>query len=187
MKYSEEPDAFLQAVLEGFVDGIVVVTDQQEIIYTNATAQSICAQLSKEDKAFLPTEIQRAYEALVESRDLYGDRSITIESEAATPETRFRIRAQWLPLELVQRPCVLLRLQDQNQATLGLAVTEAQKWDLTPRETEVWLLRRSGCSYKEIAAMLYIAPDTVKKHLKNVHLKRQVVQDETDWQESQAS
>jgi DNA-binding CsgD family transcriptional regulator len=187
MNYPEGTDAFLQAVLEGFVDGIVVLSDRQEVIYINTTAQSICAQLLKGAKQTLPPEIQQAYEALVESRDLYGDRSVTIESEVVTSESRFRVRAQWLSLELVQRPCVLLRLQDQNQATQGLAMTEAQKWDLTPRETEVWLLRRSGQAYKQIAAALYIAPDTVKKHLKNIHLKRQAAQDEVDWQQSQAS
>ncbi|MGA7934520.1 MAG: LuxR C-terminal-related transcriptional regulator [Kovacikia sp.] len=188
MNYSESPDAFLQAVLEGFVDGIIVLTDRQEVLYTNATAQAICAQLLKgARKVSLPIEIQRACEALVESRELYGDRPVTIESEMSTPATQFRVRAQWLPFELVKRPCVLLRLQDQNQTTQGLASTEAQRWNLTPRETEVWLLRRAAYTYKEIAAELYIAPDTVKKHLRNIHLKRQMVEDKVEWQRNQAS
>ncbi len=93
MNYPERPDMFLQAVLEGFVDGIVVLTDQQEVIYTNKTAQSICARLSKDGSKPLPKEIQRVCEALIESHDRFGDRSITLESEAATQETRFRIRA----------------------------------------------------------------------------------------------
>jgi len=187
MNYPERPDAFLQAVLEGFVDGIVVLTDQQEVIYINKTAQSICARLSKDNSKPLPKAIQRVCEALIENHDRYGDRSITLESEVATQETRFRIRAQFLPAEIIQRPCVLLRLQDQNQATQGLAITEAKKWDLTPRETEVWLLRRAGYAYKDIAAELYITSDTIKKHLKNIHLKRQAVQDEEEWRTNQAS
>lgn len=183
----EGSETFLQAVLEGFVDGILVLTDQQEVMYANATADSICTQLDKEKITPLPKELQQVCTALVESKDLYGDRPLMIESDVDTGETTLRIRAQWLTLQTAQHPCILLRLQDQDQAVQGLAIAEAQKWNLTPRETEVWLLRRAGCKRREIATELYIAEDTVKKHLKNIQFKRQSVLDEEEWQSSQAS
>jgi DNA-binding CsgD family transcriptional regulator len=65
-------------------------------------------------------------------------------------------------------------LEDRKQSTQKAAIAEAKKYDLTPREAEVWLLRRAHYSYKEIAAKLYITVNTVKKHLKSVYAKQQV-------------
>ena len=183
----DSPHLFLHAVLEGFIDGILVLTEQQKIIYANAKANTICAQLPKVGKQALPKDIQRICHALIESRELYRDHPVILEFEVATPTAVFRIRAQWLVVEAIGQPCLLLRLQDENQSVQGLAIAEAQNWGLTPRETEVWLLRRAGHSRKAIAADLYIAIDTVKKHLKNVHLKRQLALDEEQWQANQAS
>ncbi len=185
--YLETSDNLLQAVLESFADGVLVLTDRQDIVYANATAQTICSQLWHDEPEALPREIQRVCQALAGSHELFPSQPVMLESEVVAHNTTFRIRAQWLKLEVSPRPCVLLRLQDQNQSTQGLATAEAQKWGLTPRETEVWLLRRSGYSRKAIADSLYIALDTVKKHLKNVHLKRQAALDEADWQSNQAS
>lgn len=186
MNYSENPENFLQAVLEGFVDGVLVLTEQQEIVYANATAHSICSQLQTNPSHSLPEEVKQICQTLIESRELYPDHPVTLEAEVSTSVATLRIRAQWLRLEISERPCILLRLQNQNQFVQGLALAEAQRWGLTPRETEVWLLRRSGCMRKEIATRLYIALDTVKKHLKNIQTKRQTVLDEEEWQ-AQAS
>ncbi|QZZ21276.1 hypothetical protein J5X98_01945 [Leptothermofonsia sichuanensis E412] len=187
MNTSNNSETFIQAVLEGFVDGILVLTDEQEVMYANTIAHAICTQLDKEQTDRLPRELQQVCQILVESKDLYGDRPLMIESDICTGETTLRIWAQWLKLQATQSACILLRLQDQNQATQGLAIAEAQKWNLTPRETEIWLLRRAGYKRREIATELYIAEDTVKKHLRNIQFKRQSVQDEEDWQSSQAS
>lgn len=187
MNYPNKPDNFLQAVLEGFVDGILVLTDAGDVIYTNATADSICSQLSSNSSKCFPKELQRICEALIESRDLYPTQPLTLELEVTTPQTTYRIRAQWLQLEAVARPCILLRLQDQNRSLQGLAIAEAQKWGLTPREAEVWSLRRAGYPRKAIAAELYIAIDTVKKHLKNIQMKRQAILNEDEWRSNQAS
>ena len=187
MKYLESLDNLLQSVLESFIDGVLVITDQHDLVYANTMARAIYSQLWHGDADPLPREIQRICQALLDSKALYPNRPVVLESEVVTPKTTFRIRVQWLALEVASRPCLLLRLQDQSQSIQSLALADAQKWGLTPRETEVWLQRRSGCSRKAIAANLYIALDTVKKHLKNIYLKQQAAGDETDWQISQAS
>lgn len=162
---------FLHAVLEGFVDGILVLNEQQEVIYANTIASSICTQLVKAEEP-LPKQLQQVCEALVESKDVYGKRPVMIESDVDAGESKFNIRAQWLNLETTLRPCILLRLEDQNQSVHGLEIAETQKWNLTPREMEVWLLRQAGYKRKAIATALYIAEDTVKKHLRNIRFKR---------------
>ncbi len=64
-------------------------------------------------------------------------------------------------------------IEDRNRSDQALATLEMLRYGLTPREREVWMLRRSGRSYQEIADALYISVDTVKRHLKNINTKRQ--------------
>jgi LuxR family transcriptional regulator, maltose regulon positive regulatory protein len=45
---------------------------------------------------------------------------------------------------------------------------------LTPREIDVLPLIVAGCSYREIAARLMIAPDTARTHIRNIYGKLQV-------------
>ena len=45
---------------------------------------------------------------------------------------------------------------------------------LTPKEKEVMMLLRKGLSYKGIAKIQGVSPETIKKHLKNIYRKLQV-------------
>ncbi|MEX0268583.1 helix-turn-helix transcriptional regulator [Leptolyngbyaceae cyanobacterium UHCC 1019] len=181
MVNSVSPHFLLQAVLESFVDGILVLTDQQELHYANTTAKQLCLQLTGK-AGTLPKIIWQACQALIENRDLYPNQSIVLESEIESATINLRIWVQWLQLDTLDRLCLLVRLQDQNQATQGLAIAEAQTWKLSPRETEVWLRRRASASRKQIAIALYITEDTVKKHLRNIQIKRQLYLDTQDCQ-----
>jgi len=186
MNTLNRPLEFLQAVLESFVDGILVLTEQKEQKYANQMAVQICQQLTGKASA-IPKEVWQVCEALIGSRDLYPDQSVVVESEVECEDAKLRIRAQWLNVETVEPPCLLVRLQDENQAIQGLAIAEAQSWGLTERETQVWIRRRAGCNRKQIAEELYIALDTVKKHLKNIQNKRQTYLDEHEWQATSQS
>ncbi len=181
METLKSPQEFLQAILEGFVDGILVLTDQKEQLYANATATRLCHHLSQQKQDPMPREIWQVCEALIDSREVYPNQPIVMETEAECAEMKLQIRAQWLQLAAMDRPCLLVRLQDQNQCTQGLALAEAQAWRLTNREAQVWRMRRAGYSRKQIANDLYIVPDTVKKHLKNIQVKRQSFLDEEEW------
>jgi DNA-binding CsgD family transcriptional regulator len=167
-------DSLLLSVLEGLVDGILILKRSGEVLYANTPATQICQQLTSNHTIELPEEVWRSCDALVESRQLYGDRPLVIESEIARSQDQtYRIRVQWLILENQKEPCLLVRLEDQKQSLQSLAITEAKKYGLTPREAEVWFLRRCNLSRKEIASQLYITIDTVKKHLGNIQMKRQ--------------
>jgi len=48
------------------------------------------------------------------------------------------------------------------------------EYSLTPRETEVLEQLSQGLEYREIAANLFIAPATVRKHIENIYRKLQV-------------
>lgn len=167
---------FLQAIIEGFVDGVLILTEQGEWIHANDCARRICHQLSSErlQNHLVPLPIWQICESLIESRELFPNEKMIIEAEISTNDTDvFRVRVRWLELGENDFSYLLVTIEDRKQSTHNAAITEAKKYDLTPREAEVWLLRRANYSYKEIAAKLYITINTVKKHMKNAYAKQQ--------------
>lgn len=166
----------LQAIIEGFMDGVLILTDQGELIHANQRALRICQQFSSEQLQpnLVPLPIWRICESLLDSRELFPEQTMIIEVEIDTYNAEvLRVRVRWLQFDPSDAPNLLVTIENRSQSTNNTAFTEAQQYNLTPRESEVWSLRRANYSYKEIAAKLYITTNTVKKHLKNVYAKQQ--------------
>lgn len=174
-EYSKHP-YLLQAVIECFVDGVLILTEQGECIHANECSRRICRLLSEENLQdnFVPQSIWLICESLINSRELFPAQNMIIEAEIdANNGAVFRVRVRWLELDENDNPYLLVTIEDRKQSSHNAAIAEAKKYDLTPREAEVWLLRRANYSYKDIAAKLFITINTVKKHMKNVHAKQQ--------------
>lgn len=174
-EYSKHP-YLLQAVIECFVDGVLILTEQGECIHANDCSRRICRLLSEENLQdnFVPQSIWLICESLINSRELFPAQNMIIEAEIdANNGAVFRVRVRWLELDENDNPYLLVTIEDRKQSSHNAAIAEAKKYDLTPREAEVWLLRRANYSYKDIAAKLFITINTVKKHMKNVHAKQQ--------------
>jgi DNA-binding CsgD family transcriptional regulator len=183
MNTSQAPSEFLLAILEGFLDGILVLTDEKKLLYINHTAHQLCQRLTTQNTVSpVPPEVWQICQALIERQARNSEKLVVMESEIGCTGMTLRVRVQWLSLTSLDRPCILIRLQDQQQTLQTLAIAEAQNWHLTEREAQVWTLRRSGRSRKQIASELFISEDTVKKHLGNIRPKRQSYLDEADWQ-----
>lgn len=167
----------LQGVVEGLPDGIMILSDRGELTYDNSCARQICQQLlSKASQTVVPAQVWRCCQALIESRIHYHS-TVIVEDEILTATgSTIRIRVRWLDPDNVEQPHLLVTLEDQQQSAQYRAYAESQRYGLTDRETEVWLLKRAGLTYKAIGAKLHIAEDTVKKHIKNIHARRDAVQ-----------
>ncbi len=164
----------VKGVLEGFMDGILILTQQGEFVHINSNAHKILEIFTRNKTQFqkIGQEIKRIYQAVVDSCELYPDTPTVIESEVNHNKLNIlRIRARWLQLDAYEQPLVLILLEDQKHSIHRLAAAESQKYGLTPREAEIWSLRRANHSYKEIAAKLFISLNTVKKHVKNIRSK----------------
>lgn len=173
-----KPSLLLQAILEGLVDGVLILTEQGEWVHANECARRICQQFSQGVSTIktVPQPIWQVCQSLLDSRELFPDRRVIIEDEIDTDtSSAFRIRVRWLVLEESVHPYVLVTLEDRHQLTQNSAIADARKYGLTPREAEVWLLRQTNHSYKEISDKLYITLNTVKKHMKNIYAKQQDV------------
>lgn len=167
--------ALLDTAIENFSDGLLIVTKTGDILHKNRCAQQLLTTLNHQYKTLkaIPKIIWQACQALINGQDLFStDEHIVLEDEIETQDQgRIRMRVQWFNLDT--QDCFLVTLEDLSRSVEYCAQTDAQHYGLTPRETEVWQLRRAHYSYKEIAAQLYISENTVKKHLKNVYAKRE--------------
>ncbi|BAZ16866.1 two-component response regulator, CheY subfamily protein [Calothrix sp. NIES-4071] len=165
----------LQAVIEGFVDGIIILTSEMKLLHVNQYARELCNQLVPGvylEKA-VPEEICNVCESLIDSREIFPNDKIFMEFEVEKNSTKVRIRARWLEMNDNSEEYIIVTLEDCNESNHSIAIQDAKKYGLTERETQVWLLRKANLSYKEIAARLYITINTVKKHLKSIYAKQQ--------------
>ena len=167
---------FLQEVIEGLEEGILILSQTGEIIHANASALRLCCQFNQGNfnQNFVPPVIWNLCESLLSSGYLFSDKLILLSDEIVVDKSNvFRIKVRLLHIDGFEVPCLLVTIENQYESLKSLAITEVKKFDLTPREAEIWFLYRNNYSYKEIATKLYITINTVKKHMKNIHTKRQ--------------
>mgnify|MGYP004476838377 CR=1 FL=1 len=177
----------LQGVIESFIDGILIVDERGNWVQANAIAQQICERLTRNKKQTngLPIQIWQVCKAMIENRKAYPGQIAIAEVEIKLDKlTNIRIRAQWLKIKEIFYPYLLIILENRFQSLQNLAMIESDRYGLTRREAEVWALYRASYTRKEIAAELFISIDTVKKHLKNIKMKRDTVVDLGDWQKN---
>lgn len=173
---SKQP-SWLQTIIEGLVDGVLVLTKQGDWVYTNECGRKICHQISpdKLQNNSVPPAIWNVCKLLLDHLEQLNEQEIVINNEIKlTNSVNFRIRVRWLVLEESASSYLLVTIEDQHQARKMQALADAQKYQLTRREAEVWSLHQSKLSYKEIADKLYITLNTVKKHIKNIYAKQQI-------------
>ena len=176
-----EPYNLFHGILEGFIDGILILTEVGEVLHANQSAKKICQQLPVGTNNLIPEDIWRICESLIESKKLFPQEKIVLESEIHQNNgVHFRLRVRWFMIEQMSQECLLVTIEDKHQSLREIVSSDVHQYDLTPREAEVWLLYRANYSYKEIAEKLYITINTVKKHMKNIHAKRKSMMDEEE-------
>ena len=172
---SDQSSPLLQGIIAELMDGVLILTDRQEIIYANDNARRILNRLNQVNPPanWIPQEIKHICQYLIHSRSLFPNQHWLTESEVFIDQTTpLHIQARWLKLETAEQPYLLLTLEDRYQTLKNIAIEEAKRYSLTPREKEVWILHRANRTYKQIATELCITPNTVKKHMRSIHLKR---------------
>ena len=193
-----QPNLFFQAIFESMMHGVLILNEKREVVQANSRALSLCRQLSSDsqpisESAFaLPDPVWNVCRALLSSRQAFPQSPVIPEEEIELgDETQLKIYAQWLNLAPnrfagadearetgAAASYMLVTLEDRTEMLRNLARWDAQRYGLTAREAEVWMLKCQSYSYDEIAAELYISRNTVKKHLKSISLKRDALLEE---------
>ncbi|ARV62826.1 helix-turn-helix transcriptional regulator [Nostocales cyanobacterium HT-58-2] len=178
MQSHDSQQAYLsQEVIECLQDGMLLLSETGEVIHANTSAHRIFSQLNQDssNSNFIPPIIWRLCISLLKSHSSFSEKVIILSNEIVVDKSKiFRVRARWLNLDKFQRPCLLVIIENRYESLKNIALNEAKKYQLTSRESEIWCLYRAKYTYKEIASHLYITVNTVKKHMKNIHAKRQV-------------
>lgn len=167
----------LSAVLEGFVDGILVLTEDGTCVHSNQKGRALCRDLSDGNSTSpLPASLKAMCVHLLESREFYPDTPLVLTQELTSRSGhQIRTRIQWLDLPATAHAYLLVSLENKTRSAHASAMLEAIQYNLTPRERAVWVLRRANRTYDEIAQELYITVNTVKRHLKSIYAKRKEV------------
>lgn len=184
--------SLLKTALDSFFDSILVIHADGRILHANGQANRLFANALPQTLTPSPVktygrslgtrmahplqplmdEIWRVATAMRGSQTEFPEQDIVIDSEVAWDGEAFRLRVRWMDLTIQHQPCLLVTIEDLQQTAVNQVNVDRWKYNLTPREVEVWRLKRQGYSYKAIATTLYVSENTVKKHLKNIHVKR---------------
>lgn len=169
----------LKAIVESFMDGILILSDRGEVISSNSLARQICQKLNPGGLPpnRVPPAVWRVCLSMVQNRALHQEDAVMIDDQIqALDSSPVRIRVQWMKLASLGQPCLLVTLEDRLMLAQKRAIAERERCGLTCREAEVWLLRQVDCTYEAIARKLHITVDTVKKHMRNIHAKQEAFQ-----------
>ncbi|NER30773.1 MAG: helix-turn-helix transcriptional regulator [Symploca sp. SIO1C4] len=168
-------------MIEDLINGILILNTQGQMIYANYQVMRLFRKLKQSKSATtllpedtsLPEEVCHICQYLIETRNLFPNQIWQLETEIITDSYIFlKIKARWLILESESNPFLLVTVEDKRQTSQKIIMEDAKKYGLTDREMEVWLLHQDDYTYKEIAADLDITPNTVKKHMKSIYVKR---------------
>ncbi|MBU6230105.1 MAG: hypothetical protein KGQ93_10475 [Cyanobacteria bacterium REEB459] len=168
-------DPVVEEALTKLTNGILIITEGKQVLYANDCACRILRQISQERNApeAIPTEISYLCNSAADARRRFPEQHWIIKTKICISSSiAFTVTARYMKLDTLNKYCIVLELKDQYQLIKGIAMEEAQHYGLTDRETEIWTLQRANYTYKQIADELFIAPNTVKKHMQNIHLKQ---------------
>ncbi|NJP09922.1 MAG: helix-turn-helix transcriptional regulator [Leptolyngbyaceae cyanobacterium RU_5_1] len=169
---------WLQTIVDNLIDGVLIVTMDGEWVYGNYIAHRICQQLNLGTlvSEVIPPSIWQVCQILLE-RDRSGcEHPVVIESEISLEHlAQYRVRVCWLQMEDAQRPYLLVTLEDRHKTASSRAISEVRQYGLTARQSDVWMLYRTGHTYREIATELFVTVNTVKRHMKDIHAKQKLI------------
>lgn len=167
-----ESNLLLQ-VLENLQNGILIMGVNGEVIYANNHVERLCVKLNGDENKLVPTIWQFCQSILTKNPEQSNLAGIIEDEIRLNQDETFRIQVRLLELDIYPLPYILVTIENRSESVTNLAITESKQYQLTPREAEIWHLYRTNHSYKNIASQLYITINTVKKHMKNIHAKRQ--------------
>lgn len=176
----------LQSLIEDLINDILILNTQGQLIYANYQVMRLLRKIKQSkspttslaEDTSLPEEVSHICQYLIETRNLFPNQVWQLETEIITDSYVFiKIKARWLTLESEANPFLILVVEDKRQISQKIIMEEAKKYGLTDREMEVWLLHQDDYTYKGIAADLDITTNTVKKHMKSIHVKRRLFLD----------
>lgn len=183
-------DPVVEEALTKLTNGVLIITEGQQLLYANDCACRILRQISQErpSSEAIPREITYLCNSIADVRRRFPGQHWVMKTKICiSSAVTFSVTARYMKLDTLGKYCIVFEMKDQYQLVKNIATEEAKALSLTERETEIWLLQRANYTYKQIASELFIAPNTVKKHMQNIHLKQKAASEGCLWQLAKCS
>lgn len=117
-------------------------------------------------------EIWRVCRAVIDSRTEFPHHHLVLDSDITIAEQCFRIRVHWMNHSVDDQPCLMVSIEDLWQTPVHAVNRDRWTYHHTTKEMAVWRLKSQGYSLRAIAQTLCVSEHTVKKHLKQIQVKR---------------
>lgn len=106
---------FLQTVLEGLTGGVLILSESGQIVHTNHQARYFCQLLLSPSSAHnaIPETIWQLCQSLIESRELFPDRNLILESEQiADGSTILRLKVRHFNFARSKQLYILVTIEE---------------------------------------------------------------------------
>jgi len=166
--------SFLESFLESFSDGVLILSRDGELLHANNSIYNIIESYASllAQTTLLNQEISHLYRLIIDSPECYQQfPGFVVSDIRLTRSSILKLKAKQLRVAAYPQPLLWFSIEDQRASLNAQTLVEAEKYGLSDRESEVWRLRKAHCTYSEIAALLFISINTVKKHLRNITSK----------------
>ncbi len=171
-------DGVWNALVESLPQGILVLTPDLALVYANYRARDLCKQVAQ-TKSGLPPMILNICRRFVQEDA--SNEPLVVEMPSNTGAL-LRLWVRWLYIGPDNHAYLWVQLENCDEVLQEELWLEEKKYNLTDRESEIWMLMRQEYTYVEIAEMLQISPNTVKTHVKHIYGKRRTsIHQKTFW------
>lgn len=182
---TDDLDLIFEVLLGQFFPfrGFILFDAAGNLLRSTTKADEFCLLLHKgvKGQAFgavdklpttLPEQVLALRNFLKDSCDDFPENMLQLYDTAFLPGgIRLHLNVEWIELADQPTKCILVTIEDLTQIAHHRAMADAYRYELTERETEVWELYLQGLSYRDVSDELFIALNTVKKHMKNIFRK----------------
>jgi DNA-binding CsgD family transcriptional regulator len=168
----------LRQILPSILEGIILFDENDRLIYMNSKASTVIQRILEncQSSGNIPHEIVYIKDMMIEVKEKFPQENWVNEFNVCVNHlTVIHIYARWIQGNGSGQSYLLLKMEDKNQLNQDLLLDEAKRLGLTLREQEVWLLSKTNYTYKQIAEILDITLNTVKKHMKSILVKQRLV------------
>lgn len=108
------PPFWMESVLEGFTEGVLIVSESGKLICTNQKAGYWCQQLfpNFSTGSAVPEAVWKLCQSILEGRELFPNQHLIVESYLDTPlATTLRLQGRLFQFASCPQPCLLVMIE----------------------------------------------------------------------------
>lgn len=109
------PPFWINSVLEGFTEGVLILTESGELVCANQKGGYWCQQLNFNNSPIskIPEAVWKLCQSVVEGRELFPHQHLIVESQVQTSTQQILyLQGRQFQLAFCDRPCLLVMIEE---------------------------------------------------------------------------